>query len=521
MSFAQLGLSEPVLKAVAEAGYVEPTPIQAQAIPVVLTGRDVLGCAQTGTGKTAGFTLPMIDILSAGRAKARMPRSLILEPTRELAAQVAESFETYGKHTRLTKALIIGGESMSDQERALDRGVDVLIATPGRLLDLFERGKVLLRDIKVLVIDEADRMLDMGFIPDIERIVTLLPPLRQTLFFSATMPPEIRRLADKFLSSPKEITVARPATTATNIEDFVVPVSHESSKREALRSLLRSEPVKTALIFCNRKRDVDILHRSLARHGFQAGALHGDMAQERRTATLERFRLGEIPILVASDVAARGLDIEDITHVFNFDVPYNAEDYVHRIGRTGRAGRSGRAFTLATPDDGRNLGAIERLIRRGIPRHGVTLADRPRHDERGAGGGGRMDETERGDREHRGGRRSRRGGRGRGKEKRPSQDQPRQHEARREEHQRQHEHARHEPRRPEHRREEPHREEPRRDEGRHGEPRSAHRHEPRHAQPQAASKHGASQKQRRHEPAESEKPTGFGDNVPAFLRRGR
>jgi len=375
MSFSQLGLSEPVLKAVAETGYVEPTPIQAQAIPVVLTGRDVLGCAQTGTGKTAGFTLPMIDILSAGRAKARMPRSLILEPTRELAAQVAEAFNTYGKYTRLTKALIVGGESMSDQEKALDRGVDVLIATPGRLLDLFERGKILLRDIKVLVIDEADRMLDMGFIPDIERIVTLLPPIRQTLFFSATMPPEIRRLADKFLSSPKEITVSRPASTATNIEDFVVPVAGADEKRDMLRKLLRSETVKTALIFCNRKRDVDILYKSLTRHGFHCGALHGDMPQDRRTATLDKFRLGEIPVLVASDVAARGLDIDDISHVFNFDVPYNSEDYVHRIGRTGRAGRSGRAFTLVTPEDGRNVGAIERLIRRNIPRH--TFGEAP------------------------------------------------------------------------------------------------------------------------------------------------
>ncbi len=491
MSFAQLGLSESVLKAVAEAGYVDPTPIQSQAIPVILTGRDVLGSAQTGTGKTAGFTLPMIDILSAGRAKARMPRSLILEPTRELAAQVAEAFETYGKHTRLTKALIIGGESMSDQERALDRGVDVLIATPGRLLDLFERGKILLRDIKVLVIDEADRMLDMGFIPDIERIVTLLPPLRQTLFFSATMPPEIRRLADKFLSSPKEITVARPATTATNIDDFIVPVPHETAKRDALRALLRSEPVKTALIFCNRKRDVDILHRSLARHGFQAGALHGDMAQERRTATLERFRLGEIPILVASDVAARGLDIDDISHVINFDVPYNAEDYVHRIGRTGRAGRSGRAFTLATPDDGRNLGAIERLIRRGIPRHGMTVAGEPRRDDRE-----RETEPEQGAREERGGRRSRRGRRGRGKDQQRHQEQPR-HESRREEH--------------------------RREEKRHDEQRGERRHEPRHGQHQAAAKAPQKQPPRRKPhaaPAESEKPTGFGDYVPAFLRRG-
>jgi superfamily II DNA/RNA helicase len=507
MSFAQLGLSEPVLKAVAEAGYVDPTPIQAQAIPVVLTGRDVLGCAQTGTGKTAGFTLPMIDILSAGRAKARMPRSLILEPTRELAAQVADAFETYGKHTKLTKALIIGGESMSDQEKALDRGVDVLIATPGRLLDLFERGKILLRDIKVLVIDEADRMLDMGFIPDIERIVTLLPPLRQTLFFSATMPPEIRRLADKFLSSPKEITVARPATTATNIEDFIVPVPGETAKRETLRQLLRSETIKTALIFCNRKRDVDILFKSLTRHGFQAGALHGDMTQDKRTSTLERFRVGEIPILVASDVAARGLDIDDITHVFNFDVPYNAEDYVHRIGRTGRAGRSGRAFTLATPEDGRNLGAIERLIRRGIPRHGVA-APAPREDRAG-------DAEDRGPREERerGGRRSRRRGRGRGgrgDEQRASQEQPRQHEARRDEHRPQQQPRQHEQRR----------DEPRREGKRHEEPRAEHRHPPRHAQQQAPAK---SQPKPQRAPQggqpESDKPTGFGDYVPAFLKR--
>ena len=511
MSFAQLGLSEPVLKAVAEAGYVDPTPIQAQAIPVVLTGRDVLGCAQTGTGKTAGFTLPMIDILSAGRAKARMPRSLILEPTRELAAQVAEAFNTYGKHTKLTKALIIGGESMSDQEKALDRGVDVLIATPGRLLDLFERGKILLRDIKVLVIDEADRMLDMGFIPDIERIVTLLPPLRQTLFFSATMPPEIRRLADKFLSSPKEITVARPATTATNIEDFIVPVSGETAKREVLRDLLRSEPVKTALIFCNRKRDVDILFRSLTRHGFQAGALHGDMAQDRRTATLDKFRLGEIPILVASDVAARGLDIDDITHVFNFDVPYNAEDYVHRIGRTGRAGRSGRAFTLATPDDGRNLGAIERLIRRGIPRHGVKVAGDGRRGEESRT---YEAEADRGPREERGGRRSRRGGRGRGKgEQRhsepPAHQQPR-HEARQ-----------HEARHKEPRQHEARREEPRREEKRHEEPRAERRHAPPQPHAKAAPKPQPQPQRKPHRgQPEAEKPTGFGDYVPAFLKRG-
>jgi superfamily II DNA/RNA helicase len=498
MSFAQLGLSEPVLKAVSEAGYVDPTPIQAQAIPVVLTGRDVLGCAMTGTGKTAGFTLPMIDILSAGRAKARMPRSLILEPTRELAAQVAEAFTTYGKHTKLTKALIIGGESMSDQEKALDRGVDVLIATPGRLLDLFERGKILLRDIKVLVIDEADRMLDMGFIPDIERIVTLLPPLRQTLFFSATMPPEIRRLAEKFLSSPKEITVSRPATTATNIEDFVVPVPGETAKRDVLRGLLRSETIKTALIFCNRKRDVDILFKSLTRHGFQAGALHGDMTQDKRTSTLDRFRLGEIPILVASDVAARGLDIDDISHVFNFDVPYNAEDYVHRIGRTGRAGRSGRAFTLVTPDDGRNLGAIERLIRRSIVRHGAAAAAAEPQAQPEAVG-----EADAGPKEEGGGpRRRRRGrGRGRGEEARPAPEEARPQEARREE-------------RP---REAPRKREPRRDERKREEPRAENRPPQRQAAPPAAPKPAQRQPQR--EQPDSEKQTGFGDYVPAFLKR--
>jgi superfamily II DNA/RNA helicase len=518
MSFSQLGLSESVLKAVAEAGYVDPTPIQAQAIPVVLTGRDVLGCAQTGTGKTAGFTLPMIDILSAGRAKARMPRSLILEPTRELAAQVAEAFNTYGKHTKLTKALIIGGESMSDQEKALDRGVDVLIATPGRLLDLFERGKILLRDIKVLVIDEADRMLDMGFIPDIERIVTLLPPLRQTLFFSATMPPEIRRLAEKFLSSPKEITVSRPATTATNIEDFVVPVSHETAKREVLRSLLRSETIKTALIFCNRKRDVDILYKSLTRHGFQAGALHGDMPQDRRTSTLDKFRLGEIPILVASDVAARGLDIDDITHVFNFDVPYNAEDYVHRIGRTGRAGRSGRAFTLALPDDGRNVGAIERLIRRSIAKHNVDGGE-PRGGESGEGGE-REARREPESREDRGGRRPRRGGRGRGREREREpqpevpREQPRREEAR--PHGQRRDEARHE-KQP---REAAPRAEPHRAESHRGEPRGqqhqqprGERNEPRHPKPQQK------QPRKQHSEPEHDKPTGFGEYVPAFLKR--
>jgi len=376
MSFSDLGLSPEVLRAVSDAGYIEPTPIQEQAIPYVLMGRDVLGCAQTGTGKTAGFTLPMIDVLAQGRARARMPRSLILEPTRELAAQVSENFETYGKYNRLTMALLIGGVAFDDQIKKLDRGVDVLIATPGRLLDHIERGHVLLTDIKILVIDEADRMLDMGFIPDIERIVRLLPKIRQTLFFSATMPPEIKRLADAFLMNPKEISVSPPASPAESVEQALLIVN-ESEKREALRRLIKSEPVQTALVFCNRKRDVDILHQSLKKHGFSVAALHGDMDQHSRTTTLDTFRRGETKILVASDVAARGLDIDTVSHVFNFDVPIHAEDYVHRIGRTGRAGRAGKSFTLATPDDGKFIAAIEHLIKRPIPRLKVEGLDEP------------------------------------------------------------------------------------------------------------------------------------------------
>ncbi|MGH7001569.1 MAG: DEAD/DEAH box helicase [Stellaceae bacterium] len=366
MNFSDLGLSPEVLRAVEDAGYKQPTPIQEQAIPYVLMGRDVLGCAQTGTGKTASFTLPMIDILASGRARARMPRTLVIEPTRELAAQVSEAFDVYGKHHKLNQALLIGGESFTDQERKLDRGVDVLIATPGRLIDLFERGKILLSDVKILVIDEADRMLDMGFIPDVERIVSLLPKIRQTLFFSATMPPEIRRLADAFLMNPKEIAVAPPASPAATVIQGLAVVAPDD-KRDALRQLIRSEDVKNAIIFCNRKRDVDILHRSLKKHGLDVAALHGDMPQSKRTETLERFRNGGIRLLVASDVAARGLDIQGMSHVFNFDVPIHAEDYVHRIGRTGRAGREGRAFTLAAPEDGRFVQAIEQLIGKPIP----------------------------------------------------------------------------------------------------------------------------------------------------------
>ena len=361
MNFSDIGLSPEVLKAITEAGYDSPTPIQEQAIPYVMQGRDLLGCAQTGTGKTASFTLPMIDMLARGRARARMPRALILEPTRELADQVSENFTTYGKYQKLSMALLIGGVSFDDQDKKIDRGVDVLIATPGRLLDHFERGKLLLSGVGILVIDEADRMLDMGFIPDVERIVKLLPPLRQTLFFSATIMPEIRSVADRFLSNPKEVVVDPPASPAENVDQQLVVVRAED-KREALRQILRSKGVESALIFCNRKRDVDIVARSLGRHGFNVKALHGDMQQSVRMDTLDGFRNGTVNLLVASDVAARGLDILSLPFVLNFDVPFNAEDYVHRIGRTGRAGLSGTAITFATPDDDKLVSAIERLI---------------------------------------------------------------------------------------------------------------------------------------------------------------
>ncbi|MEK9970448.1 MAG: DEAD/DEAH box helicase, partial [Ferrovibrio sp.] len=405
MDFESLGLSEPVLKAVADAGYSKPTPIQAQAIPIVLMGRDVLGTAQTGTGKTAGFTLPLIDILAGGRARARMPRALILEPTRELADQVAQSFDKYGKNSPLSMALLIGGVNYNEQEKLLDRGVDVLIATPGRLIDHFERGKVMLTGVQIFVIDEADRMLDMGFMPDIERIGKMLPPLRQTLFFSATMAADMRKLADKFLSNPKEIEVARQATTAESIAQFQIQVSHRL-KREALRTLIRSEDVKNAIIFCNRKRDVDILAKSLIRHGFDAAALHGDMDQSARTATLEKFKKGEIGILVASDVAARGLDVQGLTHVFNFDVPTHPEDYVHRIGRTGRAGMNGRAFTLVAGEDGKYLQQITRLIQRDIPVMELQGFAQVEGDAAATAADERAERAERGDRK---------GGRGRGR----------------------------------------------------------------------------------------------------------
>ncbi len=381
MRFADIGLSDELLKAVTEAGYDEPTPIQAAAIPQVQMMRDLIAIAQTGTGKTASFVLPMIDVLANGRARARMPRSLILEPTRELAAQVAENFEKYGKYHKLSMALLIGGVQMGDQVKALEKGVDVLIATPGRLMDLFERGKILLTGCEMLVIDEADRMLDMGFIPDIEHICTKLPTTRQTLLFSATMPPPIKKLADKFLSNPKYIEVARPATANTNIEQFLVNVT-PMKKREVLRDLIRSEKASNAIIFCNRKTTVRELNTSLQRHGLRSGEIHGDIDQATRQKQLEAFKNGDIDFLVASDVAARGLDVKGVSHVFNFDAPWHPDDYVHRIGRTGRAGAKGKAFTFVTKADEEAIENIEKLIGNKIVRLGKVEAPAAEQDEK-------------------------------------------------------------------------------------------------------------------------------------------
>ncbi len=383
--FSELNLSPKVLKAIDEAGYETPTPIQAGAIPPALEGRDVLGIAQTGTGKTASFTLPMITMLARGRARARMPRSLVLCPTRELAAQVAENFDTYAKHVKLTKALLIGGVSFKEQDQLIDRGVDVLIATPGRLLDHFERGKLLLTGVQVMVVDEADRMLDMGFIPDIERIFGLVPFTRQTLFFSATMASEIERITNTFLSNPARIEVARQATTGENIAQEVCKFKASrrdraaTEKRALLRALIdrEGEACTNAIIFCNRKMDVDVVAKSLKKYGYDAAPIHGDLDQSKRMETLQGFRDGTLRFLVASDVAARGLDVPAVSHVFNFDVPGHAEDYVHRIGRTGRAGRKGKAVMICEPRDEKNLDAVERLIEKEIPRIESPLGDAP------------------------------------------------------------------------------------------------------------------------------------------------
>src|SRR5881628_728421 len=373
MTFADLGLSPELLRAVGDSGYGEPTPIQNAVIPSVLMGKDLIGIAQTGTGKTAGFVLPMLDILHHGRSRARMPRSLILEPTRELAAQVAENFEKYGKYQKLSMALLMGGVQMGDQVKALEKGVDVLIATPGRLMDLFGRGKIMLNDCNLLVIDEADRMLDMGFIPDIEEICSKLPKSRQTLLFSATMPPPIQKLASKFLNEPKRIEVARPATANVNIEQRLVEVRSDK-KKDALRDILRHEEFKNAIVFANRKTTVRELSTSLKRSGFAVGQIQGDMDQSDRIAEFDRFKKDEITILVASDVAARGLDVKGVSHVINFDVPWQPDDYIHRIGRTGRAGMKGIAITLATREDGEAVSRIEKLVGHKIPRAGGVPA---------------------------------------------------------------------------------------------------------------------------------------------------
>ncbi len=385
MSFDTLGLSKKVLDAVISSGYTTPTPIQEQAIPHVLARRDVMGIAQTGTGKTASFVLPMLSRLETGRARARMPRTLILEPTRELAAQVEENFNRYGRNHKLNVALLIGGVSFDEQLRKLDRGADVLIATPGRMLDHYERGKLLLTGVEILVIDEADRMLDMGFIPDIERIVKLVPFTRQTLFFSATMPPEIERLSSQFLQNPVTVSVSPPSSTSKTITQRAVACPMEDfEKRTILRDLIRNaENLKNAIIFCNRKVDVSNLWKSLEKHGFSVGALHGDMDQRSRMAMLQGFKDNKIQLLVASDVAARGLDIPDVSHVFNFDVPISAEDYVHRIGRTGRAGRSGAAFMLVTPADRKAFEAIEALISEKVE----WISEPPQWDDRARRGG--------------------------------------------------------------------------------------------------------------------------------------
>ena len=387
--FSDLKLSPKVLKAVETAGYETPTPIQIGAIPPALEGRDVLGIAQTGTGKTASFTLPMITMLSRGRARARMPRSLVLCPTRELAVQVADNFDAYAQGSKLTKALLIGGVSFKEQDRLIDRGVDVLIATPGRLLDHFERGKLMLTGVQIMVVDEADRMLDMGFIPDIERIFGLTPFTRQTLFFSATMAPEIERITNTFLSNPAKVEVARAATTNENIQQAVVMFraqnkrSEATEKRDLLRKMIEDEGkgCTNAIIFCNRKVDVDIVAKSLKKHGYNAEPIHGDLEQSCRMEVLKGFRDGNIRFLCASDVAARGLDIPNVSHIFNFDVPGHAEDYVHRIGRTGRAGKSGVALMICTPRDEKNLDDVERLVKNKIPRLGNQQDPAPKTKE--------------------------------------------------------------------------------------------------------------------------------------------
>ncbi len=526
-SFSDLGLSPEVLRAVTESGYTTPTPIQAQAIPIVLQGRDVLGIAQTGTGKTAGFTLPMIDKLAAGRSKARMPRSLVIEPTRELADQVAAAFEKYAKYHKLSWALLIGGVSFDDQLKKLDRGVDVLIATPGRLLDHFERGKLLLTGVQMMVVDEADRMLDMGFIPDIERIFKLTPAKKQTLFFSATMPPEITRLTKQFLHDPVRIEADPPATAAQTITQYIarIPSSEPKAKRLALRALVGKAEVRNGIVFCNRKSEVDVVAKSLKSHGFDAAAIHGDLDQSVRTRTLDSFRKGDLKLLVASDVAARGLDIPDVSHVFNFDVPHHADDYVHRIGRTGRAGKLGETYMIVTPADGRSLDKVLKLI--GTTPVEIKLdldlsdvrEDRPRSGDRDGGRGRGGDRG--GDRGGQGGRPPRERGR-----REPSRDHAPQAAA--PEPDSTPAPAMAEPaaasNQPadEPRRDQARQEQPRRDRSRRGEPRGEPRGDrasQQQARDQKPSPPSAEREPRRSGGDDDRGVVGFGDDMPAFLGR--
>ncbi len=539
-TFAELGLSPKVQAAIEAAGYTSPTPIQAAAIPIALTGRDVLGIAQTGTGKTASFVLPMITRLETGRARARMPRSLILAPTRELAAQVAQSFEKYGINHKLDLALLIGGVSMDDQVKKLDRGVDVLIATPGRLLDHFQRGRIMLMGVEILVIDEADRMLDMGFIPDIEKICKLLPARRQTLFFSATMPPEITRLVHQFLKDPERIEVAPPATTAKTITQRFIycPNGEDWAKREILREQVRSQTVKNAIIFCNRKVDVAILHRSLVKHGFSAGALHGDMDQSARTETLDKFRAGELMLLAASDVAARGLDIPDVSHIFNFDLPWQADDYVHRIGRTGRAGKEGCSTSLVTADELKSLKDIEKMLGEPVVWIGEgpseqDYADAGKKRRRGRGGPQRGRSAAPAGRTHEKGRQQ--------GEARPARPPRERQEARAGRPAEPRSEARNEPRnepraeRPaeprndtrNETRNDPRRDAPRRQDQRAAEPRARHTPADGHnggQQPAATKPQPERTRQRSAQTPHERQPqapgrSGFADNVPAFLRK--
>ncbi len=526
MTFKDTGLSAKVLAAVEAAGYTTPTPIQAQAIPHALAGRDVLGIAQTGTGKTAAFTLPMLSRLESGRARARMPRTLILEPTRELAAQVEESFVKYGAGSKLNVALLIGGVSFADQEAKIMRGADVLIATPGRLLDFADRGKILLTGIEILVIDEADRMLDMGFIPDIERICKLVPFTRQTLFFSATMPPEITRLTETFLHNPVRIEVARASTTASTITQGLVASPSGPMKREYLRRILRgAENLKNAIIFCNRKRDIAILHASLVKHGFAAGALHGDMDQRARMASLEAFKTGDVTLLVCSDVAARGLDIPDVSHVVNFDAPTHAEDYVHRIGRTGRAGRLGTAYTMVTHQDRKYIDDITKLIGRPIEWFGPDLSEiedtgREERGERGRGGrdGGR------GGREG-GGREGGRGGRSSERRSRPHEEQPRELQASTEPAVEQPREVRaqepvvaREPREPRPQRQ-PRPERSEQERPRQERPERNDQRQPRSAEPRRRPEGGQAPRPRYNDHDDGPPVIGLGDHVPSFLMR--